>query len=405
MRPIDSIQEQFPIFSSMRSEQKEWVYLDSAATTQKPQVVLQAIMEGYTRYNANVHRGVYKMSRETTERHEQARKRMGKFIGATSPREVLFTRGTTDAINLIAASYGDMVLKPGDEILISAMEHHANIVPWQMACKRTGARLIVAPITPEGALDLDQFKERLSPRTRIVSMAHVSNVLGTQNPIAEVAKMAHSVGAAMIVDGAQAVAHLPVNVQELGADFYVFSSHKLYGPTGIGILWGKEQLLQDMPPYQTGGEMINTVTFAHTTFNELPYKFEAGTPDFIGSHALSVAADFLESIGWEDIMTHEQELLLHATEIVSRLPDVSILGTAPNKLGVVSMVSPKAHAYDLGMLLDQQGIALRTGHHCAQPLIESLGYNATLRLSLGVYNTHQDLESFEQAMQKALSFF
>lgn len=397
--------QDFPIFTAMEAQQPGWVYLDSGATTQKPRQVIDAIVDSYTHCNANVHRGVYQMSREATDRHEAARKKVAEFIGATSDREILFTRGTTESINLVAATFGESFLEAGDEIVISTMEHHANIVPWQMVCAKKGCQLRVVTLQPDGSLNMDHLRTLLSEKVKLVAIAHVSNVLGTHNPIQEIARMTHAVGAKILVDGAQAIAHTPVNVQELGADFYVFSGHKVYAPTGIGVLWGREELLNEMPPYQTGGEMIDKVTFEKTTFNTLPHKFEAGTPDFISSHALSTALGYIESIGLKQIATYEQELLQHATEVVHSFPELTILGTAPHKSGAVTMVCSKAHAYDLGTLLDQMGVAVRTGHHCAQPLLESLGQTATLRLSIGLYNNHADIDRFEAAMRKALNFF
>lgn len=402
---ITEYRKDFPIFSVMEQENPKWVYLDSGATTQKPRQVIDAITESYTHCNANVHRGVYKMSRQATERHEAARHTVAQFIGAASDKEVLFTRGTTEAINLVAHSYGEAFVKEGDEIVITTMEHHANIVPWQMLCQKKGCKLKVAQLLPDGSLDLEHFKSLLSDKTRLVAVAHVSNVLGTHNPIEMLSQWTHEVGAHLLVDGAQAIAHTNVDVQKLGVDFYAFSGHKIYAPTGIGVLWGRQELLDQMPPYQTGGEMIDRVSFEETTFNTLPHKFEAGTPDFIGSHALATALLYVQSIGIDRIATYENELLCHATEIVQSFPELTILGTAPHKSGAVTMVCNKAHAYDLGMLLDQQGIAVRTGHHCAQPLVESLGQTATLRLSLALYNNHSDLDKFASAMKRALSFF
>ena len=366
-------------------------------------MVIDAITEGYTRYNANVHRGVYQLSREATDRHEAARATLAHFIGASDPNEVIFTRGTTEGLNLLASTAGETLVGPDDEVLITAMEHHANLVPWQQLCLRKGAHLRVAPLLADGSLDISAFEALLSDRTKIVSVAHVSNVLGTVNPVAQLARLAHDKGAIIIIDGAQSAPHISVNVQELGIDAYVCSSHKVYGPTGIGIVWGRRKLLEQIPPYQYGGEMIEHVSFEKTTFNELPYKFEAGTPDFIGSHAFATAVEYISAIGLDRIHAYETELLEHLTQIISQEPSLEILGTAPGKGAVVTFISHQAHAYDLGLLLDQQGVALRTGHHCAIPLIEGMGHHATIRASLGLYNTHEDLEIFAKALRRALT--
>ena len=400
---LSSYRLDFPLIQHYSKQNPKWVYLDSGATTQKPQIVIDAITEGYTRYNANVHRGVYQLSREATERHEAARATLAHFIGASDPNEVVFTRGTTEGLNLLASTAGEMLIGADDEVLITAMEHHANLVPWQQLCIRKGAKLRVAPLRADGSLDLPAFEALLSDRTKIVSVAHVSNVLGSINPIAQLAQLAHAKGAIIVVDGAQSAPHMQVNVEALGIDAYVCSAHKVYGPTGIGIVWGKRSLLEQIPPYQYGGEMIEHVSFDKTTFNELPYKFEAGTPDFIGSHAFATAVHYLSGIGLERIHAYETELLEHLTSIIDRESSLEILGTSTNKGAVVTFVSHRAHAYDLGLLLDQQGVALRTGHHCAMPLIEGMGYHATIRASLGLYNTHQDLEIFETALHRALS--
>ncbi len=400
---LSSYRLDFPLIQHYASAQPGWVYLDSGATTQKPQVVIDAITEGYTRYNANVHRGVYQLSREATDRHEAARATLAHFIGASDPNEVIFTRGTTEGLNLLASTAGETLVGPDDEVLITAMEHHANLVPWQQLCLRKGAHLRVAPLLADGSLDLPAFEALLTDRTKIVSVAHVSNVLGTVNPVAQLARLAHDKGAIIIVDGAQSAPHMSVNVQELGIDAYVCSSHKVYGPTGIGIVWGRRKLLEQIPPYQYGGEMIEHVSFEETTFNELPYKFEAGTPDFIGSHAFATAVEYISAIGLDRIHAYETELLEHLTQIISQEPSLEILGTAPGKGAVVTFISHQAHAYDLGLLLDQQGVALRTGHHCAIPLIEGMGHHATIRASLGLYNTHEDLEIFAKALHRALT--
>lgn len=397
--------KEFPIFDTMQRENPKWVYLDSAATTQKPRCVLESITDSYLRCNANVHRGVYKMSREATERHENSRRNIQQWIGAASSDEIIFTRGTTEAINLVVATWGEQNISEGDEIIISAMEHHANLVPWQQLALRKKAHLKVIPLLPDGQMDFEAFRSLLSSNTRMVALTHISNVLGTFNPIENVVKEAHRIGAKVLIDGAQAIAHTAVDVQALDADFYVFSAHKFYAPTGVGVLYGKASILQELPPYQMGGEMIDRVTFEQTTFNALPYKYEAGTPDFIGTHAFSQAINMVREIGVENIANYENDLLKHATEILQSVPSIQILGQAPHKASVVTFVSDKAHPYDLGLLLDEQGICIRTGHHCAQPLVELLGQTATLRLSVAMYNTHEDIDRFETALRKALKFF
>lgn len=405
MSPIDlsSYRQDFPLIQHYTQADPKWVYLDSGATTQKPQVVLDAISEGYTRFNANVHRGVYKLSREATDRHEAARRTLADFIGAKETCEVIFTRGTTDGLNLIASTAGEMLVEEGDEILITAMEHHANLVPWQQLCLRKEATLKVAPLLSNGSLDLDAFETLLSDRTKIVAIAHVSNVLGTHNPVEHITQLAHQHGAIVVVDGAQSAPHMQVNVQQLGIDFFVCSAHKIYGPTGIGIVWGRKELLEQIPPYQYGGEMIEHVSFEHTTFNVLPYKFEAGTPDFIGSHAFATAVRYLQSIGLDRIAAYEHELLEHLSSVITSIPSLEILGTAPDKSAVVTFISHTAHAYDLGLLLDQQQVSLRTGHLCAIPLIEGMGHHATIRATIGLYNNHQDIDLFDKALRRAIS--
>lgn len=403
MYNVESYRQDFPLLHTQMNG-KPLVYLDNAATTQKPQVVIDAITEAYATCNANVHRGVYRLSREATERHEAARCTVAEFIGAES-REILFTRGTTESLNLVASTYGMEFLQPGDEIVISTMEHHSNIVPWQQVALRKGCTLRVIPIHDDGSLDREAYRALLSPRTRLVSIAHVSNVLGTINPIQELIAEAHSVGAVVVVDGAQGAVHESVNVKELDCDFYAFSGHKLYAPTGIGVLYGKAELLEKMPPYQFGGEMIEKVTFEHTTFNTIPYKFEAGTPNFVGSVALAKAIEYVQSIGLEAIGSHEKRLLDLAVGEVAPLKGVRLIGTAPNKEAVLTFVVEGVHPYDLALLMDQQGIALRTGHHCAEPLLERFGVTSTLRASFALYNTEADVHAFAAALRRALSFF
>ena len=375
------------------------VYLDNTATSQTPRQVVEAIEQMYTHTKANVHRGVHTLSQEATDLQERARERVRGFINAASIREVIFTRGTTEGINLVASSYGQL-LDDGDEIILTVMEHHANIVPWQLLQSRKAVVIKVVGINERGELDMDQFRSMLSPRTRLVSVCHVSNVLGTVNPVAEIIRLAHEAGARVLIDGAQAVQHIPVDVQALDADFYAFSSHKMYGPSGVGVLYGKESLLEAMPPYQGGGEMIDHVSFEGTTFAELPFKFEAGTPDFVGIAAMTQAIDFVESIGLEQIAAHEEELLKYTTDRMLAIPGMRIFGTAPGKSAIISFLVGHAHHYDVGMLLDKLGVEVRTGHHCAQPLMKVLGVDGTVRASFAVYNTFEEADRFIAALTR-----
>lgn len=403
MYSLEDIRKEFPILGK-EVHGKPLIYLDNAATTQKPRCVVEAINEAYYSANANVHRGVHYLSQLATEHHEEARRRVARFIGAPSPEGLIFTRGTTEAINLVAYSAGEaFFLSEGDEILISTMEHHSNIVPWQLLAARRGAKLKVIPLTPDGQLDMSAYRSLLSSRTRLVSVAHVSNVLGTVNPVEEVTHLAHEVGALVLIDGAQAVAHTRVNVEEIGADFYAFSAHKIYGPVGIGALWGRPEVLEQMPPYMGGGEMIEKVSFEKTTYNVLPFKFEAGTPDYVGSTAFSAALDFVERLGIEAIAHHEEELLAYATErLLSEFPESYILGTAPHKGGILSFGIGKIHPFDLGTLLDHMGVAIRTGHHCAEPLLRSYGHEAVARASFGLYNTREEVDYFFEALHRVV---
>ncbi|MGM9818663.1 MAG: aminotransferase class V-fold PLP-dependent enzyme [Paludibacteraceae bacterium] len=402
---IDKIRTEFPLLSR-RVYDKRLVYLDNAATTQKPESVLKKIDEGYRYRNANIHRGVHLLSQEATEAHETARKQVATFLNARSADEIVFTRGTTEAINLVAYSFGERFCSEGDEIVLSQMEHHSNIVPWQMLAERKKLRLKVVPINERGELSPESYREMLNERTRLVAVAHVSNVLGTINPIKEIVEIAHEAGVRVLIDGAQAVAHLPVDVQALDADFYAFSGHKIYAPTGIGVLYGKRELLEAMPPYQGGGEMIKKVTFEKTTYNGLPYKFEAGTPDFISSTALAEALRFVQNIGWESLIAHEDDLLAYATKrLKTEIEDVRIFGTAARKSGVLSFLVRDIHPYDLGIMLDKLGIALRTGHHCAEPLIDSLGIPGTIRASFALYNTREEVDIFIEALKRAVALF
>lgn len=398
---IDKIRADFPILSE-KIYGKPLVYLDNAATTQKPRRVLDKIVEAYATQNANIHRGVHFLSQKATVAHEAARQTVADFIGARDASEIIFTRGTTESINLLATVFTERFCTQGDEIVITQMEHHANIVPWQMAAERHGLRLRVAPIDKRGQLRLDELEKLFSAKTKLLSVAHVSNVLGTVNPIGEVVKTAHAHGVPVLVDGAQAVAHLPVDVAALDADFYAFSGHKIYGPTGIGVLYGKAALLDELPPYQGGGEMIRNVTFEKTTYNELPYKFEAGTPDFVGSVALAEALKYVDEIGKNDIFEHEDRLLRYAEQRLREIPQMRIFGTSERKSGVISFLVGDVHPYDLGMLLDKTGVAVRTGHHCAQPLIDLLGIPGTVRASFALYNTEAEIDRFVEQLQRCL---
>lgn len=403
MYNIEAIRADFPILDTT-VHKHPLVYLDNGATTQKPRVVLEAIERAYTSANANVHRGVHFLSQLATEQHEAARRRVARFINAPSDRQIIFTRGTTESINLVATCFGARYVQADDEIVISTMEHHANIVPWQMLCERSGAKLRVIDITPEGELDLMHYQSLLSERTRIVALTHVSNVLGTINPVEEVIRIAHERNIPVLIDGAQAIAHTSVDVQALGADFYVFSSHKIYGPTGIGVLYGREDLLEAMPPYMGGGEMIAKVTFERTTYNELPFKFEAGTPDYVGTTALAAALDYVEALGIEHIARHEEELLRYATErLLGEFPNAFVLGTAEHKGATLSFGIGQIHPFDLGTLLDQLGIAIRTGHHCAEPLLNHYGHTAIARASFGLYNTRAEVDKFIEALHRVVS--
>lgn len=381
---------------------KPLVYFDNGATTQKPLQVLSKIEYAYNHLNANIHRGVHYLSQKATEAHEAARSTVAEFLGAEKREEIIFTRGTTEAINLVAFSFGEAFCKEGDEIVVTVMEHHSNIVPWQMLCDRKGMKLKVVPMNETGELDLQVYDSLLNERTRLVAVAHVSNVLGTVNPIRQMIEMAHSKGIRVLVDGAQAVPHIPVNVKELDADFYVFSAHKIYGPTGIGVLYGNYDVLNTLPPYQGGGEMIDKVSFEKTTYNELPFRLEAGTPDYIGSTALAEALRYVSAIGLNEIASYEHELTRYATEKLNEIEGMRIIGTSENKSAVISFLVGSIHPYDIGMLLDKMGIAVRTGHHCAQPLIDSLKIPGTVRASFAFYNTKDEVDVFIQALRKVV---
>lgn len=381
------------------------VYLDNAATTQKPRAVLEAMDRLYTTCNANVHRGIHTLSQEATALHEAARERVRAFLNARSTAEIIFTRGTTESLNLVASSFAEAFLHEGDEVILTVMEHHSDIVPWQLARDRRGFTLRVVPMDDEGRLDLEAYAALLNERTRLVCCCHVSNVLGTVNPVREMARMAHDAGAYFLVDGAQSVPHFPVDVQELDCDFLVFSAHKLYGPTGVGVLYGKEELLERMPPYQGGGEMIARVTFEKTTFERLPFKFEAGTPDYVGTHGLAAAIDYVASIGLDRIAAYEDQLTRHAMARMREIEDMRFFGTVEGKTSVVSFNVGQIHPMDLGTLLDHLGFAIRTGHHCAQPLMTRCGVEGMARVSFALYNTVEEIDRFVEALQRVVRMF
>ncbi|MBN8229090.1 cysteine desulfurase [Corallococcus macrosporus] len=381
------------------------VYLDSAATGQKPQAVLDAITRYYTHDNANVHRGVHILSERATQAFEDARETVRRFIHAKDVREVIFVRGTTEAINLVAATYGRKHVGPGDEVLISAMEHHSNIVPWQMVCDAAGAKLRVIPVDEQGALRMDAVDALLTEKTRLLAITHVSNALGSVNPIKELVAKAHAKNIPVLVDGAQSVTHFPVDVQDLGCDFYAFSGHKLFGPTGIGVLYGKLSMLESLPPYQGGGDMILSVTMEKTVYNRVPHRFEAGTPDMAGAVGLAAAIRYLEAVGMQNVSQHDQWLLAYATEALQSIPGLKLVGTAPHKTGVLSFTLEDVHPHDVGTILDQEGVCIRTGHHCAQPLMQRFGVAATARASLALYNTREDVDALVKGLQKVKEVF
>jgi len=401
---VERVRRDFPILTRT-VHGKPLVYLDSAASAQRPLAVIRAVDDYETHSHANVHRGVHALSQEATAAFEGARERVRRFINARSTREIIFTRGTTESINLVAQSWGRARLGPGDEILITALEHHANIVPWQMVRDATGCSLVVAPIDRSGELLMDEFHRLLTPRTRLVALAHVSNALGTILPIADVIAAAHARRVPVLVDGAQAIPHTSVDVQALGADFYAFSGHKLYGPTGIGVLYGREELLAAMPPWQGGGDMILNVTFERTTYNELPYKFEAGTPNMSGAVGLGAAIDYVEALGVEAIAAHEHSLLEAATAALLEIPGLTVIGTAHHKAAVLSFVMEHIHPHDLGTILDAEGVAVRTGHHCAQPVMDYFRIPATARASFGCYNTLAEVRQLAAALRRAQEVF
>ncbi|MBQ8703086.1 MAG: cysteine desulfurase [Bacteroidales bacterium] len=394
---IDDIRTQFPILET-EVHGRRLVYLDNAATTQKPQAVIDTLTDYYSHLNANIHRGAHHLAAVATERYETVRRQVQQFIHARSHEEIVFTRGTTESINLVASSFARRFFQGGDEVIVSGMEHHSNIVPWQLA----GATLRPIPFSDEGVLDLDAYERLFTDQTRLVAVTHVSNTLGTVNPVAEMVRRAHAHGVPVLVDGAQAVSHLKVDVQALGCDFYCFSGHKMYAPMGVGVMYGRQEMLKELPPYQGGGEMIEDVTFERTTYNHLPFKFEAGTPSVGDVLGLGFAIDFMESVGVDNIATHEADLLRYATDRLSRLPDVRLFGTAPEKAAVLSFLVGEAHPYDVGTLLDQLGVAVRTGHHCTQPVMDRYGIPGTVRASFAVYNTRDEIDAFVAALQRIL---
>ena len=401
---VNSVRNDFPILKQQVNG-CPLVYLDNGATSQKPQSVIDAIAEYYATTNSNVHRGVHTMSQRATDGYEGARYTVQKFINASKDKEIIFTRNTTEGVNLVAHSYGRQNIGPGDDIIVSNMEHHSNIVPWQMLCEEKGANLKVVPIDDSGELVMDEYQKLLSSRTKLVSITHVSNSLGTILPAKRIVEMAHSHGAPVLLDGAQAVPHMPVDMQDLDCDFYVFSGHKLFGPTGIGILYGKESYLESMPPFLGGGDMIKSVTFEKTIYNDLPYKFEGGTPDIAGAIGLGAAIDYVNSMGFDQIVAHEDALLKYGTKALESIDGVQIIGTAAHKAGILSFVMDAAHPHDIGTILDEQGIAIRTGHHCAQPVMQRFQIPATARASLAFYNTKEDIDALVKGIDRVIEVF
>jgi cysteine desulfurase / selenocysteine lyase len=401
---VEQVRADFPILQK-RVRGRDLVYLDNAATSQKPKAVIEAITRYYESDNANIHRGVHYLSERATAEFEAARKSVQMFLNARHVEEIVFVRGATEAINLVAQTYGRANVSGGDEIVITALEHHSNIVPWQILCEEKGAHLRIVPINDDGELIVEEFDRLLGPRTKIVAVSHVSNALGTVNPVTEIVQMAHARNIAVLIDGAQAAPHLAVDVQSPDCDFYAFSGHKAYGPTGIGVLYGKSHLLEAMPPYQGGGDMIRSVTFEKTTYNKIPHKFEAGTPDISGAVGLNAALEYLNGLGMENIAAHEAELLAYATDAVSAIPGIRLIGTAKERAGVLSFVMDGVHPHDIGTILDQEGIAIRTGHHCAQPVMQRFGIDATARASFGLYNTKREIDALVRGIHKVKEVF
>jgi cysteine desulfurase/selenocysteine lyase len=401
---VERIREQFPILAQ-RAGDKPLAYLDNAATTQKPHAVLDTLSRYYASENANIHRGVYALSQQATEAYEGARGKVARFLHAAEPAEIIFTRNATEGINLVAQTFGRRQVGAGDEVVISTMEHHSNIVPWQMLCEEQGARLRVVPITDTGELMLDELASLLGPRTKLLSIVHMSNSLGTVNPVRQVVELAQAQGVPVLIDGSQAAYHMPVDVQALGCDFYVVTGHKLYGPTGIGALYGRRALLDAMPPYQGGGDMIRSVTFERTTYNDVPHKFEAGTPHIAGAIGLGAAVDFITGVGFGAIAAHESQLLSYATTALSAVPGLRLIGTAPNKASILSFVLDGVHAHDIGTIVDTEGVAIRTGHHCTQPVMDRFQVPATARASLAMYNTTTEIDQLVSALNKVREVF
>ncbi len=405
MYDVSHIREDFPILGRRIYGKYPLVYLDNAATTQKPRCVVEAMMDEYYNVNANVHRGVHFLSQQATDLHEQSRERVRRFIGARSVSEIVFTRGTTESINLVSACFGEAFMGEGDEVIVSEMEHHSNIVSWQLLRERKGIRLRVIPVTDEGRLDLEAYERLFSERTRIVAVTHVSNVLGTVNPVEDIVRIAHGYGVPVLIDGAQSTPHFAVDVQALGCDFFAFSGHKIYGPTGIGVLYGREDWLDRMPPYMGGGEMIKTVSFERTSFNDLPYKFEAGTPDYVASTGLARALDYVDALGMDHIEAHERELTRYALERLFAIPGMRIFGPREERDAVVSFQVGNIHHLDMGTLLDRLGIAVRTGHHCAEPLMHRLGIEGTCRASFALYNTREEVDALAAGIERVMTMF
>ena len=401
---VERIRDDFPILHRM-VRGKPLVYLDSAATTQKPRAVLDALARYYAHGNANIHRGVYVLSEEATAAYDAARAKVQRFVNAAASREIVFTRNSTEGINLVAQSFGRRNIGPGDEIVITHMEHHSNIVPWQLLCEQVGARLRVAPIDDSGTLQLDELERLIGPRTRLVSVVHLSNSLGTINPVRDIVEMAHRRDVPVLIDGSQAVYHMPVDVQALGCDFYVFTGHKLYGPTGIGVLYGREALLEQMPPYQGGGDMIRSVTFEKTTYADLPHKFEAGTPHIAGAIGLGAAVDYVQGIGFDAVAPHEADLLAYGTAALSEVKGLRLIGTAAHKASILAFVMKGAHPHDVGTIVDTEGVAIRTGHHCTQPIMERFGVPATARASVAMYNTRDEIDVLVHALERVREMF
>lgn len=401
---VEAIRADFPVLHQ-EVHGRPLAYLDNAATTQKPRAVLDALHTYYARDNANIHRGVHTLSQRSTDAYESVRGEIRSFLNARYDHEIIYVRGTTEAINLVAFCHGSRVLKPNTEVLLTEMEHHSNIVPWQMVCECSGAKLRVVPITDDGELRMDAYADMLSDRTKIVAVTHISNALGTVNPVKQITEMAHAVGATVLIDGAQAVSHMPVDVQAIGCDFYAFSGHKTLGPTGIGVLYGRSDLLQSMPPYQGGGDMIETVTFEKTTYNQLPAKFEAGTPHIAGAIGLGAALRYLNAVGLQRVARYEADLLRYATERITEVPGLRLIGNAPDKAGILSFVMDVAHPHDIGTILDLHGVAIRTGHHCAMPLMRRLELPATARASLALYNTREDIDALIRGLHAVREVF